>query len=44
VTRDRRWSALVLVDVVRRDPLVDGRPIHSALLDHLNHDTEGARR
>jgi hypothetical protein len=44
VTRDRRWSALVLVDVVRRDPLVDGRPIRSALLDHLNGDTEGARR
>lgn len=42
VTRDRRWSALVVVDVVRRDPLADGRPIRSALLDHL--DTTGGVR
>ena len=34
VIRDRRRSALVTVEVVRRDPLA-GRPVRSALLDQL---------
>lgn len=35
VTRDRRWSSLVLVDVVRRDPLAAGRPVTSPLADSI---------
>jgi hypothetical protein len=35
VTRDPRRSALVTVEVVRRDPLA-GRPVRSELLDHLD--------
>jgi len=34
VIRDRRRSALVTVEVVRRDPLA-GRPVRSELLDQL---------
>lgn len=33
VTRDRRWSSLVVLDVVRRDPLAAGRPVASPLAD-----------
>jgi hypothetical protein len=33
VTRDRRWSSLVVLDVVRRDPLAAGRPVSSPLAD-----------
>jgi len=33
VTRDRRWSSLVVLDVVRRDPLAAGRPVPSPLAD-----------
>lgn len=33
VTRDRRWSALVTVDVIRRDPLGPGRTVGSPLAD-----------
>lgn len=32
VTRDRRWSSLVVLDVVRRDPLAAGRPVASPLV------------
>jgi hypothetical protein len=31
ITRDRRFSALVVVEVIRRDPLADTRPITSPL-------------
>jgi hypothetical protein len=31
VTRDRRFSALVVVDVIRRDPLAAGAPVSSPL-------------
>lgn len=31
ITRDRRFSALVLVEVVRRDPLANGVPVASPL-------------
>lgn len=31
VTRDRRFSALVIVDVIRRDPLTDTTPVTSPL-------------
>ncbi len=31
ITRDRRFSALVVVEVIRRDPLVDTRPVPSPL-------------
>ncbi len=31
VTRDRRFSALVLVKVIRRDPLADTMPVASPL-------------
>ena len=33
VVRDRRWSALVTVDVIRRDPLGPGRTVGSPLAD-----------
>ena len=33
VTRDRRWSSLVVLDVVRRDPLAAGRTVGSPLTD-----------
>jgi hypothetical protein len=36
IARDRRWSSLVTVDVVRRDPLAATRSIRSPLLDHLH--------
>ena len=36
VLRDRRRSALVTVEVVRRDPLAGKRPIRSELLDQLD--------
>jgi hypothetical protein len=36
VIRDRRRSALVTVEVVRRDPLGGKRPVRSELLDQLN--------
>jgi hypothetical protein len=41
VIRDRRRSALVTVEVVRRDPLA-GRPVRSALLNQLGGE-RGAR-
>jgi hypothetical protein len=31
VTRDRRWSSLVVLDVIRRDPLRPGRTVPSPL-------------
>jgi hypothetical protein len=31
ITRDRRFSALVVVDVIRRDPLAAGAPVSSPL-------------
>ena len=33
VVRDRRWSSLVTVDVIRRDPLGSGRTVRSPLAD-----------
>jgi hypothetical protein len=33
VVRDRRWSSLVMVDVIRRDPLGSGRTVRSPLAD-----------
>jgi hypothetical protein len=33
VTRDRRWSALVRLDVIRRDPLASDRIVRSPLSD-----------
>ena len=33
VTRDRRWSALVRLDVIRRDPLASERTVRSPLAD-----------
>jgi hypothetical protein len=33
VTRDRRWSALVTLDVIRRDPLGSAQPVRSPLAD-----------
>jgi hypothetical protein len=36
VLRDRRRSALVTVEVVRRDPLGGKRPVRSELLDQLD--------
>lgn len=33
VMRDRRWSALVQLHVIRRDPLGPGRPVSSPLAD-----------
>jgi hypothetical protein len=38
VTRDRRWSSLVSVDVVRRDPLGSARPVRSPLADAADAD------
>lgn len=31
ITRDRRFSALVVVEVIRRDPLAGTRPVPSPL-------------
>ena len=36
VIRDPRRSALVTVEVIRRDPLAGSRPVRSELLDHLD--------
>jgi hypothetical protein len=33
VTRDRRWSSLVTLDVIRRDPFGSARPVRSPLAD-----------
>lgn len=33
VVRDRRWSSLVTVEVIRRDPLSSGRTVQSPLAD-----------
>jgi hypothetical protein len=33
VTRDRRWSSLVVLDVVRRDPLGSSKPVPSPLAE-----------
>lgn len=41
VTRDRRWSSLVFVDVVRSDPLATVHPIRSPLLDRLPEQENG---
>jgi hypothetical protein len=42
ITRDRRYSALVVLDVIRRDPLAAGRPVRSPLGD-LNPSGGGGR-
>lgn len=42
VTRDRRWSSLVVLDVVRRDPLAAGRPVASPLADRARKERPGA--
>jgi hypothetical protein len=42
VTRDRRWSSLVVLDVVRRDPLAAGRPVPSPLADRSGKERPGA--
>jgi hypothetical protein len=42
VTRDRRWSSLVVLDVVRRDPLATGRPVASPLADRTGRGRPGA--
>ncbi len=42
VTRDRRWSSLVVLDVVRRDPLAAGRPVASPLADRTGKGRPGA--
>jgi len=44
VTRDRRWSSLVLIDVVRRDPLGAGRTVPSPLADVSAARTDPNRR
>lgn len=42
VIRDRRWSSLVSVDVVRRDPLGSARTVRSPLADETGRDRAGA--
>lgn len=42
VTRDRRWSSLVVLDVVRRDPLAAGRTVPSPLADRAGRGQPGA--
>lgn len=42
ITRNRRYSALVVIDVIRRDPLASKRPFHSPLGD-LNPGGGGGR-
>ncbi len=42
LTRDRRWSSLVVLDVVRRDPLAAGRPVASPLADPTGKGQDGA--
>ena len=42
VTRDRRWSSLVVLDVIRRDPLAAGRPVASPLADRAGKGRPGA--
>lgn len=42
VTRDRRWSSLVVLDVVRRDPLAAGRSVVSPLADRTGKGRPGA--
>lgn len=44
VIRDSRRSALVTVEVVRRDPLASGRPVRSELLDQSDGDQSDGNR
>ena len=42
ITRDRRWAALVTIDVIRRDPLAATSPVTSPLAARLRQGREAA--